>query len=1509
MSSFISAASVASGQVQSLDGLRAHALPSDAMILASANQVNPTNQNTGSYAIVESSGNFTIPTTGVTGSVPAVTQSPFADVYKEGSIYFNGTVGNYISNTATALMGTQWNTTGMTVEAWVNYPTFTGAGGAPILIGGFTPTTGTYQWGFGVTTSGTVAFGYLTGTFNTIATTATVSTNTWNHIAFSCVPGGATANIYINGIQSATTSIAGGVLVNQTTLLTMGQQNSASPSLNAYVADVRITTGAALYTGSSFTVPSAPLSLAASGTTQFLLRAGQNSPTIQNGALTFDRGLRQYQNYGPQTFNIATRGFTAMFRYTWNGTVSSYERIFTFTGTTANTNNALTAARNASAGQLHLVYYVGGVATVLAYSGTLNQGTNYVVAFVYNPSVGSGTGQWWINGSPSGSPITSLSSSVTSDLLTPFTFVGCDHTGAGSFTSMTSNTFAIYNRALSNVEIYNSYLALNTVPATPQQKTLEIGDINGVPALSVAGNGQVSVQSIGLSSNVLPWPPAAMTGYDTVINGGVYKARDSSEFNATLFGAWQAFDKTNANQWSSGQTYSTSAPYAYTGTFTTTDVNGTVYPGEWLQIQLPNPVTVSSYSIYGVNGSNQMPGKWAVLGSRDGVNWFLVDSLKSSILYTAASGYSSFTVSSTQASYTYYRIVVNQISGNSTYQNATIQEWTLYGTADASPSLTIAPATTFNTSVATPSLTGIAASGVYVPQDFSSSGLNIPAYVVSNTATTANTVQYSSFGPFAGEGSLYFPGGTGAYVQFPASTAPATMSPVTPFTAEAWVYFTAYPPTGGAAIFESAQLPMSSAENWGVYITSTGGLNGFVYNTLGAATNAPTISTLALNSWNHVALTYDGTSVRVFLNGTSSGPTTFSGTPRLLTNSYFWVGLNSVGSFGKPTNAYIACARIVSGQALYTATFTPPTQSLQPIQGTTQAGLPYGTVLLLRNAPAPGRIQTTRLTGSNSVGLGGAPQVLSFPPAAMTGYSTALNAGYGQGTYVASASSEYGSGTPVWYAFTKSTSSGSPWASGATFSGSTPYASTATTTVDISGNSYQGEWIQIQQPSSIVLSSYSIINYIGDSSKGPGKWALLGSRDGANWFLLDSRSGVPWSSSTLTYTVSSGQAFTYLRLIVNQLTGGGTVVQMSGLIFNGTLEAINITNDGRVGLGVVNPTRALEVAGDVVCGGTLSAGNPLMFRNALYNGDFRIAQRGTSFPGGGGYLLDRWKISSYGAGGAYYTVSQIQSGLANFSNALQLQQTSTNSMFFFLQQSLETRDVVRFQGQPVTVSFWYKIPTSFTGSIYAQLNWSTAVDTPLTDIGISYTTAGSLTLTNQTAWTYATFTTFVPSTAQALSVMFTNYPPGGSTVNGATIQITGVQLEKGTVATPFEVRPYATELALCQRYWEQSYALGTAAGTNTAVGVVQLYGSSDSGGNMVATQRYQVAKRIAVTPTIYTTSGTAGSWTYVRSGASGNGTINDNSFSSVFGYNFYIAVGAAWVPCFIQGQWVANAEL
>jgi hypothetical protein len=143
-----------------------------------------------------------------------------------------------------------------------------------------------------------------------------------------------------------------------------------------------------------------------------------------------------------------------------------------------------------------------------------------------------------------------------------------------------------------------------------------------------------------------------------------------------------------------------------------------------------------------------------------------------------------------------------------------------------------------------------------------------------------------------------------------------------------------------------------------------------------------------------------------------------------------------------------------------------------------------------------------------------------------------------------------------------------------------------------------------------------------------------------------------------------------------------------------------------------------------------------------------------------------------------------------------------------------------------------------------------------------------------------------------------------------TWNIASIQVEAGSVATPFEVRPFATELALCQRYYEQSYAAGTAPGTSTNVGLALFYGASDASSNFDFTQRYSVPKRMIISPTFYLNTGTIGSWNYNRNGASTTATVSGASTYSTEQYwGAYVNVGAAWVPCNVYGHWVANAEL
>ena len=1400
MSSLVQASFVATGQVQSLDSVRTHALPSDALIFASPSLVTPTNQNPGSYIVNDQVSGAT-PT--INGSVPAVTASPFADLYKEGSVFINGVAANYISTALTGYTMSQ----GISMEMFVNYQNFTNS---TYTIGFMAASAATYNFTLGVNGS---AAPIVTWTGGTLVSSVTVSANTWNHLA--CSWDGTTLRLYVNGaLGNSTTSFTPPTLAQN---FLVGRANSLT--CTAYVTDVRIVTNPAVYVASTLTVPSAPLSPAAAGTTNFMLRIGQNSPTIQNGALTFDRGLKQFMNFGPQTFNIATRGFTALFRYTWNGTAASYERILSFT-TTNNSGTLLgpTLDRVVATNALGIYYYTGSGSFVNLVNTTtiLNQGTTYVVAFVYNPSISSGTGTFWINGVYN-STATGLNSTITADILCPYTIVGADQIGTqnGNFTS---NTFAIYNRALSNVEIYNSYLALNTVPATPQQKTLEIGDINGTPALSVAGDGKVTVQSIGLTSNVLPWPPAAMTGYDTVINGGVYKARASSE---NIYGnyPWQAFDKSISTNWVSLGTYNTSIPYNYTGSATTTDTNGTVYTGEWLQIQLPVTILLSSYSIAPNSPANQAPYKFVVLGSRDGVNWTLVDSRSSVSSWTVGS-YTLFTVTQQTQSYTYYRLSSSFVAGNGGL--AGFVEWTLYGTADTSPTLTIAPATTFNTSVATPSLTGVAGSA-FVPQDFSCSGLNIPAYVVSNTATTANTVAYSNFGPFAGEGSLYFPGGTGAqgaFVYFPPSTVPQLNFTLNASTCSIEFWFFPTKPGGAQSIVAHAPFVAAAGYDWTMYIGTNNKLGFYAP----AGGNPESAATVNYGAWNHAAFCFTGGNVYLSLNGV----TTSAATAPTNTSTYvFVIGQERAAAGTYTFSGYISNFRVVQGQALYTTSFTPPTQSLQPIQGTTQSGLPYGTVLLLRNAPAPGRIQTTKFSGANS------GTVLSFPPAAMTTYATALASGYGQGTYVASASSE-ASTRLIYLAFDKSASTF--WqVSGSPYTLNTPYSGSVAT-VDANGTSYGGEWLQIQKPVSTVLSSYALAS---DSTNAPSKWFILGSRDGTNWSLVDQQTGASsWTTGTYkTYSVNSSQSFTYYRIIINIATGSsGVQPTIYEWTLNGSIESVNVTADGRLGVGVTNPARALEVAGDVVCAGTLSAGNPLMFRNRIINGDMRIAQRGTSSSAANYSSIDRWNMNINGGNITLATSSSVPPG-QGFSNSSSLTINTTiaggTSGAWYMNQKIEGYNVSDFgigtaTGQPFTASFWLQSSLAGTLSIFFQnsaedRSYVTSITVGAVNSWTKYTitvppvASGTWYNNNLTGITmgfgfYSIYNTGTPSTwvnsgAYWLTTA-TNYM-----VSGTTINITGVQLEKGSVATPFETRPFATELALCQRYY-QVFGPGNTSGYN-----------------------------------------------------------------------------------------------
>jgi hypothetical protein len=499
----------------------------------------------------------------------------------------------------------------------------------------------------------------------------------------------------------------------------------------------------------------------------------------------------------------------------------------------------------------------------------------------------------------------------------------------------------------------------------------------------------------------------------------------------------------------------------------------------------------------------------------------------------------------------------------------------------------------------------------------------------------------------------------------------------------------------------------------------------------------------------------------------------------------------------------------------------------------------------------------------------------------MTGYSTALSSGYGQGTYVASSSSEYspgGAGYPAtWYAFDQSSST--YWASVVGYSTSPPYAYTASNvTVDVTGTSYLGEWLQIQMPSSIVVSNYVIYPGGGYTSQSPVKFWVLGSRDGTNWNLVDSRSGVmSWSAvtSSITFTVSSSQSFTYFRLVTNQLNGGGQIVGVSQWTLNGTIEGPAVSADGRLGLGVTNPTQALEVAGSAVVAGTLSAGNPITFKNRLINGNFNVWQRGTTFSvTTNAYTADRWVTPTNALGTMTISRSTNVPLYGGFQYSISLGSANAFNDPLIEQriEQLNTYDL--YQGTPITISFWACQTVGTPGVLYIEpLVGSTKdVFTSLSD---------ACTPTLQTAqlsvnWRYYTFTYAIAVTTVAtngLDVQF--WQPNA--VNPATILLTGVQLEKGSVATPFEVRPFGIELSLCQRYYQEMPNTNGAHFTGGArlIGVI----NGTNGTNVLSSLYLTTPMRAAPAVTYYGGGSTSGTYnlTTASSGSSVSTAVNASS--------------------------------
>lgn len=357
-----------------------------------------------------------------------------------------------------------------------------------------------------------------------------------------------------------------------------------------------------------------------------------------------------------------------------------------------------------------------------------------------------------------------------------------------------------------------------------------------------------------------------------------------------------------------------------------------------------------------------------------------------------------------------------------------------------------------------------------------------------------------------------------------------------------------------------------------------------------------------------------------------------------------------------------------------------------------------------------------------------------------------------------------------------------------------------------------------------------------------------------------------------------------------------------------TLQATNLKHGSSASNNLV-----LDSSGNVTAAGTVAMASPFAMRNKIINGAMEIDQRNSGAsvtPTDGQYVLDRWKQLQSVA--SKYSVQQNAgavtppTGFTNYLGVTSLSAYSVGSSdYFAIIQEIEgfnSADLAwgTSSASTITVSFWVR--SSLTGTFGASIgNGSNNRGYPFTyTISVANTwEKKSVVIPGDTTGTWGTgngiglrfkFSLGVGSTYngtagswQAANLISATGATSVVGTNGATFYLTGVQLEVGSVATPFERRLYPQELAMCQRYYE------------TSGGDYQLFsGYAENGTPYYNSVRFIVTKRTAPTTSITSVannrfSGTPSASSIGVGGFYGTSTCNSTGTNAYFQYSWTAA--------------------
>lgn len=342
-------------------------------------------------------------------------------------------------------------------------------------------------------------------------------------------------------------------------------------------------------------------------------------------------------------------------------------------------------------------------------------------------------------------------------------------------------------------------------------------------------------------------------------------------------------------------------------------------------------------------------------------------------------------------------------------------------------------------------------------------------------------------------------------------------------------------------------------------------------------------------------------------------------------------------------------------------------------------------------------------------------------------------------------------------------------------------------------------------------------------------------------------------------------------------------------------------------------------------------------KNAIINGDFNIWQRGTSFASvfNTAHTADRLKYLKNGS--MVHDISR-STDVPTFAQASRLFNYSALIDCQTIDSSISAAELCHLSHDVEGFNFLPLAQKSMTLSFFVKATKTGIYCVSFRNAGLDRSFVAEYTINASDTWEFKTITiaaspsagTWDYTNGVGININFTlaagsnfrttagawqtgSYLSTANQVNACdstsnNFRITGVQLEAGSVATPFENRTIQEELALCQRYFEKSYDLdvivGTLTSNNTSIHTIARAGAT----GLSCSVSFKTFKRALPSVVFYNPSVANNQARNTDLGTDGSSTATGNVGMSGFSWNS-VAPASSVAGQIMQVNWVASAEL